>query len=365
MQVQRPIQIDQIEASLIAGGVGADLMPAVEQILQDAEASVATRRQKVEMGSVGAGDFDAAFFVSGGVRRKEMEQRANESYSEATAAREAIFAAEKSAFDSSVMPLTDAKRVSAVAWIVPWRELAKERAAAPGMSIVSFEPMAGGASDRGDPMVAVLRAQLTSEDWCALGPTLAAECNNLLTLTRAWTSADESERQIVPRFVEIARKKPQVISAERQMAIMAAAERTQAAEQALRAAYGPMVQRLKTKLAPESAQRLQDAWDDQRFSRELRDTTSLTSRFDAAEALVKGAELEAANRALRSARETWSQQSIAIRSQIIAECERRSAESQAIIQALQYQRDEWNRTMLERLREAIGPDLAARIPPLD
>jgi hypothetical protein len=126
-----------------------------------------------------------------------------------------------------------------------------------------------------------------------------------------------------------------------------------------------MVQRLKTKLAPESAQRLQDAWDDQRFSRELRDTTSLTSRFDAAEALVKGAELEAANRALRSARETWSQQSIAIRSQIIAECERRSAESQAIIQALQYQRDEWNRTMLERLREAIGPDLAARIPPLD
>ena len=365
MQVQRPIQIDQIEASLIAGGVGADLMPAVEQILQDAEASVATRRQKVEMGSVGAGDFDPAFFVSGGVRRKEMEQRANESYSEATAAREAIFAAEKSAFDSSVMPLTDAKRVSAVAWIVPWRELAKERAAAPGMSIVSFEPTAGGASDRGDPMVAVLRAQLTSEDWCALGPTLAAECNNLLTLTRAWTSADESERQIVPRFAEISLKKPQVISAERQMAIRAAAERTQAAEQALRAAYGPIVQRLKTKLAPESAQRLQDAWDDQRFSRELRDTTSLTSRFDAAEALVKGAELEAANRALRSARETWSQQSIAIRSQIIAECERRSAESQAIIQALRYQRDEWNLTMLQRLREAIGPDLAARIPPLD
>jgi len=365
-RVQRPIRIDQIEPSLAAAGVSADLMPAVEQILQDAEASVAAQRQQAETNSGGDITFNASFATKqAGALQREMEQRASESYAQATAAREAIFAAEKSAFDSSVMPLTDAKRASAVAWIVPWRELAKERAAAPGMSMVSVEPMSGGASDRGDPMVAVLRAQLTSEDWCALGPTLAAECNNLLTLTRAWASADERERLIRPRFHQMALPMPQQPPKEKFMEIVAAAERTQAAESSLREAYAPMVQRLKTKVAPESAQRLQDSWDDQRFSRELRDPTSLTSRFEAAEALLKGAELEAADRSLRSVRETWLQRSSAIRSQIVAECERRSAESQTIIQALQYQRDEWNRTMLQRLREAIGPDFAARIPPLD
>ena len=68
--------------------------------------------------------------------------------------------------------------------------------------------------------------------------------------------------------------------------------------------------------------------------------------MDEAERLAGSGESAAAIRALRS---TWEQRSRAIRSEIVQECEKRSAESAFIIDALRYQRDEWNRKVLRRL----------------
>lgn len=373
-RIQQPIKVDQIEGALAAAGVGADLMPVVDQVLQDAEATLAEQRQKVQP-SVGArvsgGAVAGGLFVMGedGSLQQQSPKDAEERATLADAVREAILAAEVGAIDSSVMPLTDTKRASAVAWIVPWRTLVKERAAAPSMSF--FSQSSSGASSRGDPIMAVMRSQLTAADWCHAGPTIAAECNNLAALTRAWTDADQAERKLRPKpSVNLSPVPPKVspagpqgqgggvagvqvsssvsvISTSRDMAgFQAAAANTKKASDSLRSGCDSMVQRVKGTLPPESAQRLQDAWDDQRFPFELADDTSPASRLDEAERLAGSGESAAAIRALRS---TWEQRSRAIRSQIVQECEKRSAESAFIIDALRYQRDEWNRTVLRRL----------------
>ncbi|MBM4009279.1 MAG: hypothetical protein FJ285_06775 [Planctomycetes bacterium] len=373
-RIQQPIKVEQIEGALAAAGVGADLMPVVDQILQDAEATLAEQRQKVQPSAgarVSGGAVAGGLFVMGedGSLQQQSSKDAEERATLADAVREAILAAEVGAIDTSVMPLTDTKRASAVAWIVPWRTLVKERAAAPSMSF--FSQSSSGASSRGDPIMAVMRSQLTAADWCHAGPTIAAECNNLAALTRAWTDADQAERKVRPKPSvnlspvppEVSPAAPQgqaggvagvqvsssvsVISTSRDMAgFQAAAANTKKASDSLRSGCDSMVQRVKGTLPPESAQRLQDAWDDQRFPFELADDTSPASRLDEAERLAGSGESAAAIRALRS---TWEQRSRAIRSEIVQECEKRSAESAFIIDALRYQRDEWNRKVLRRL----------------
>ncbi|MFM7479826.1 MAG: hypothetical protein ACKO4V_01695, partial [Planctomycetota bacterium] len=373
-RIQQPIKVDQIEGALAAAGVGADLMRVVDQILQDAEATLAEQRQKVQPSGgarVSGGAVAGGLFVMGedGSLQQQSPKDAEERATLADGVREAILAAEVGAIDTSVMPLTDTKRASAVAWIVPWRTLVKERAAAPSMSF--FSQSSSGASSRGDPIMAVMRSQLTAADWCHAGPTIAAECNNLAALTRAWTDADQAERKVQPRqSVNMSPVPPKVspagpqgqgggvagvqvsssvsvISTSRDMAgFQAAAANTKKAADSLRSGCDSMVQRVKGILPPESAQRLQDAWDDQRFPFELADDTSPASRLDEAERLAGSGESAAAIRALRS---TWEQRSRAIRSQIVEVCENRSAESASVIAALRYQRDELNRASLRSL----------------
>jgi len=373
-RLQQPIKVDEIEGALAAAGVGADLMPVVDQILQDAEATLTEQRQKMRQNApsgVGGDVIAGGLFVMGedGSLQQQSPKDAEERAILADGVREAILAAEVGAIDTSVMPLTDTKRASAVAWIVPWRTLVKERAAAPSLSFAALR--SAEALDRGDPMVAVMRAQLTAADWCAAGPTIAAECNKLSELTRAWTDADEAERKVrpkpsvnlppVPPKVAPARPQSQgggvsgvqvsssvsVISTSRDMAgFQAAAANTKKAADSLRSGCDSMVQRVKGILPPESAQRLQDAWDDQRFPFELADDTSPASRLDEAERLAGSGESAAAIRALRS---VWEQRSRGIRSQIVEVCENRSDESASVIAALRYQRDELNRASLRSL----------------
>jgi len=389
-RLQQPIKMEQVEAALAAAGVGADLMPAVEQLLDDAESSVAEQRETVKQAS-GGGSVAGGLFVMGddGSLQQESSKRAQERAAAAAVAREAIFAAESGMIESSLMPLTDTKRASAVAWILPWRALAKERATAPSGSMAMFQQLSAGVPDRGDPLVAVMRSQFSAADWCAAGPTIATECATLSALTRAWADADEVERNARPKpMMQLppARPKPASVPAQAQGGMAqgvtvsssvsiapissgmadfeAASAKAQDAAQAVRTGCAAMVQRVKAVLPSESAQRLQDAWDDQRFPRELADPTSLASRFDAAEALTAGGDQAAAMRALRTA---WEQRSRAIRSQIVQACEQRSDDAASIILALRYERDEWNRRMfrsLSALMDLMGPEMASRIPPL-
>jgi hypothetical protein len=373
-RIQQPIKVDQIEGALAAAGVGADLMPVVDQILQDAEATLAEQRQKVQPSGgarVSGGAVAGGLFVMGedGSLQQQSPKDAEERATLADGVREAILAAEVGAIDTSVMPLTDTKRASAVAWIVPWRTLVKERAAAPSMSPAART--SAEALDRGDPMVAVMRAQLTAADWCAAGPTIAAECDRLSELTRAWTDADEAERKVRPKPSvnlppvppKVAPTGPQsqgggvsgvqvsssvsVISTSRDMADFEAATAiTQNAADSVRKGCDSMVQRVKDTLPPASAQRLQDAWDDQRFPRDLADPTNPAIRFSEAEKMAGGGANAATISALRS---VWEQRSRGIRSQIVEVCENRSAESASMIAALRYQRDELNRAALRSL----------------
>lgn len=372
-RLQQPIKMEQVEAALAAAGVGADLMPAVQQLLDDAESSVVEQREKVKQAS-GGNSIGGGLFVMGddGSLQQESSKLSQERAAAAEVAREAIFAAESGMVESFLMPLTDTKRTSAIAWIVPWRALAKERAAAPSVSISMFQQVSSGAPDRGDPLVAVMRSQLSAADWCAAGPTIAAECATLSALTRAWADADEVERKARPKPMlqlppppppkpasvppQVPSGPPQLVkisppvsitSVSRGMAdYEAAAAKTEDAAQAVRAGCGSLVQRVKAVLPSESAQRLQDAWDDQRFPRDLADASSPASRLDEAEALAGNGPSAPSIRALRSA---WEQRYRANRAQIVEACEKRSDESASIIAALRYERDELNRRVLRSL----------------
>ncbi len=373
-RLQQPIKMEQVEGALAAAGVGADLMPVVEQLLDDAESSVVEQREKVKQASGGV-PIGAGLMVMGedGSLQQESSKRSQERAAAAAVAREAIFAAESGMIESSLMPLTDTKRTSAVAWIVPWRALAKERAAAPSVSMSMFPQVSGGAPDRGDPLVAVMRSQLSAADWCAAGPTIATECTTLSTLTRAWADADEVERKARPKPMmqlpppppppkpasvppQVQGGPPQLVTISPPVSITSvsrgradletAAAKTEDAAQAVRAGCGSMVQRVKAVLPPDSAQRLQDAWDDQRFPRELADATSPANRLDEAEALAGNGPSAPSIRALRSA---WEQRYRANRSQIVAACEKRSDQSASIIAALRFERDELNRRVLRSL----------------
>jgi hypothetical protein len=229
----------------------------------------------------------------------------------------------------------------------------------------------------------VFTSKLSSSDWKAVGPELAAVCADLASRTHAYVTASSKAQAAapVPQFAE--QNAGDVQQVQVQMAdgniegFMKLQQEAQRANKAAQTAASDAIPRLKSRISPEAAQRLQDAWDDQLYSRDLKDATDLSDRFDSALAMVLTDPVRQQVIALQT---HWRAASRLIRDRIVAVKSKPTPDVVAVedaakaaiarrertaeLTAIKFERDEQNRRVFRELSAALGADIAAKLAPL-
>jgi len=261
--------------------------------------------------------------------------------------------------------------------LTAWRHLESERAAASGSGDIF------SSRSQHDPVQSVFTSKLSSSDWKSVGPELAAVCADLASRTHAYVTASSKAQAAspLPQFAEQNSgdiQQGQAVMADGNMeGFMKLQQEAQRANKATQTAANDAIPRLKSRLSPEAAQRLQDAWDDQLYSRDLKDATDLSDRFDSALAMVLTDPVRQQVIALQT---NWRAASRLIRDRIVAvkskptpdviavEDAAKAAiarrERTAELKAIKFERDEQNRRVFRELSGTLGADLAAKLAPL-
>ncbi len=379
-----PALIDFPEIKPVFLAAGSDeVMLAVAQIaIDDLNADVRTLIDSSRAHDAVHGDAFGEMFEmkpDGSVGMFSPEVRVRRA-AEREALRTQVLALETSSLDALLPAVVPSAGKPVVDWLAPWRSLESARAAA---SVGGG--MFGGATSN-DPVRAILRAQLSSDDWKAISADLASSCAQLAVQMRELTSvtAQANAAMPMPDFSSVTGADGNVAVAQGielsndhagiELA-MKLQEQSAVLRKNVQQAQRQMISRLKERLKPEPAQRLQDAWDDQLYARDLKDSTDLSSRFEAARVL-KLPEAIASQAVTLEA--SWRSQSRAIRNLIVAAREKVAdkpdanmaqgmasrKERAAVMTALKFEREEMNRKVFRELCAVLGADFSSQLQPL-
>jgi len=374
----RRIQFDDIKSALEASGVDEVMMSVARTAIDDLVADGETIVQEADAFEATA----SVRLVMGGL----FEHTADGLYEPVDLPRRARYFADRDQFRVRMLELEivrlneilaavvpEAGR-PCVSWIVPWRQFISEQAGSAGGDPY-FSPMRAAL----DPTRAVRIAQFSPQDWRAVGPALASMCADLSATLRSVALAKCKARDAMPAPA----LKVSSGLCESPIDIAAAVKYTeldlqsQRIQRIARRAILDSIQRLKPTLSPDAAQRLQDAWDDQVFGRDLWDATSLVTRFEVALSLTLPDPIRGQVVALQS---SWTAQSRTCRDRIVklrssAKSEAKTQEEatrltteaterKAKLAAIGFERDEMNRRVFRELAALLGSELASKLPAL-
>lgn len=357
----RLIDFEEIRPVLVAAGVDGAMLGVAETAFDDLRTDANALVKESEAGQ--SRSFSYAFDQAARSRRWEQD----------SALRARLLAMEATTIDEVLAAVVPTAGMPCVSWIAPWRQFVSERAA---LSVGDFFGMG---SAQPDPTQAVRSAALHGNEWRAVGPELAAVCTDLSSRSRAAVRAAERALAAIPMPTQQDDGTVPGVSlvSSAQDEFMRLHGQADESRQAVRKATMQSIPKLKAQLPAEAAQRLQDAWDDQLYARDLQDPTVLTSRFDGALALGLAEELRPKVVALQS---SWIAASRSARATIVAlkaqaptepdpkedpaARKRASAERKVKLQAAKFERDELNRRVFRELCALIGEEHASRLQPL-
>ena len=243
----KPLDFDDLRDVYEAAGVTGPMLDAVGKILEDLNTEgEPLRREFPAIDPAATERSDAARDV---VRERLL----------------ALEVSRLSDIDGSLVP-ADGRGI--IGWMSAWRELESARAArgAPYLGHPSL-----------DLMAALVAAGMSAEEWRAVAATLGGSCVDMTARTRAATGAGRVQRDF-----ELSRSFGGETDADGNTAYDRALEDVRVRERARRESEGATIARLKALLPDDAKQRLQDAWDDQRFARVLADPTNMATGLEAA-----------------------------------------------------------------------------------
>ena len=371
------VQFDELKPVLAASGVDATMMAVAEQAVADmlAEAQVIVQEAQAMQGS-GQEMFGGFLEIGADGQPKPIDSAERERrMAQGEWLRGRLLSLESERLADLLSVVVPESGRPCVSWLAPWRQFESERAATMG-----FDPFSG---PQLDPTRAVRGAQLTREDWIAIGPDLAATCADLASRIHLVAAMMSKARaaEPTPVFTTDGSGDQQWVDDGSSADFIKLQVEARRLAQAARTAMIDSVPRLRSKLQAGSAQRFQDAWDDQVFARDLKDPTNLASRFVSALALTLEDGVRGQVIVMQS---SWTNASRTIRDRIVAikskalaqggaqnqspEAEKakasEAAESRAAVQALSFERDELNRRVFRELVAALGEELGAKVAPL-
>ena len=373
------MRFEDIKPVLAAAGVDETMMAvsetAIDDLLSDArEITEAAKASQTGSSMMPDGMFEQG--PDGSIKLVDPAVRAQR-VADREALRAELLALETSKLDEILPSVVPEAGRPVVSWLTAWRQLESERAAA------SVSGDIFSSRSQHDPVQSVFSSKLSSSDWKAVGPELAAVCADLASRTHAYVTASSKAQAAapIPQFAEQNAgdvQQVQAVMADGNMeGFMKLQQEAQRANKATQTAANDAIPRLKSRLSPEAAQRLQDAWDDQLYSRDLKDATDLSDRFDSALAMVLTDPVRQQVIALQT---SWRTASRLIRNRIVAvkskptpdviavEDAAKAAiarrEGTAELTAIKFERDEMNRRVFRELGVALGAELAAKLPPL-
>ena len=377
--LQKVMRFEDIKPVLVAAGVDESMMAVsktamddlIEQAKEITEAANAIQSgSSMQIGEMLEQGADGSFKpIDPAVRAERVAVR--------EALRAELLELEISSLDEILPTVVPESGRPVVSWLTAWRQLESERAAASGSGDIF-----SGRSQY-DPVQSIFSSQLSPSDWKAVGPELASVCADLVSCTHAYVvaSAKAQAASPIPQFTEQNFGDQQQIEAVMTdgniEGFMNLQQEAQRANKAAKTAANDAIHRLKSRISPEAALRLQDAWDDQLYSRDLKDATDLSDRFDSALAMVLTDPVRQQVIALQT---SWRTVSRLIRDRIVAvkskptpdviavEDAAKAAiarrERTAELTAIKFERDEQNRRVFRELSAALGADLAAKLAPL-
>ena len=373
------MRFEDIKPVLAAAGVDETMMAvsetAIDDLLSDArEITEAAKASQTGSSMMPDGMFEQG--PDGSIKLVDPAVRAQR-VADREALRAELLALETSKLDEILPSVVPEAGRPVVSWLTAWRQLESERAAASG----SGDIFSGGSQH--DPVQSVFSSKLSSSDWKAVGPELAAVCADLASRTHAYVTASSKAQAAspLPQFAEqnggAIQHGQAVMAAGNMEGFMKFQQEAQRANKAAKTAANDAIPRLKSRISPEAAQRLQDAWDDQLYSRDLKDATDLSDRFDSALAMVLTDPVRQQVIALQT---NWRAASRLIRDRIVAvkskptpdviavEDAAKAAiarrERTAELTAIKFERDEQNRRVFRELSGTLGADIAAKLAPL-
>jgi len=373
------MRFEDIKPVLAAAGVDETMMAvsetAIDDLLSDArEITEAAKASQTGSSMMPDGMFEQG--PDGSIKLVDPAVRAQR-VADREALRAELLALETSKLDEILPSVVPEAGRPVVSWLTAWRQLESERAAASGSGDVF-----SGRSQH-DPVQSVFSSKLSSSDWKAVGPELAAVCADLASRTHAYVTASSKAQAAspLPQFAEQnggAIQQGQAVMADGNMeGFMKLQQEAQRANKAAQTAANDAIPRLKSRLSPEAAQRLQDAWDDQLYSRDLKDATDLSDRFDSALAMVL---TDPVRQQVITLQTSWRTASRLIRDRIVAVKSKPTADVIAVedaakaaiarrertaeLTAIKFERDEQNRRVFRELSGTLGADLAAKLAPL-
>ena len=373
------MRFEDIKPVLAAAGVDETMMAvsetAIDDLLSDArEITEAAKASQTGSSMMPDGMFEQG--PDGSIKLVDPAVRAQR-VADREALRAELLALETSKLDEILPSVVPEAGRPVVSWLTAWRHLESERAAASGNGDI----FSGGSQH--DPVQSVFSSKLSSSDWKAVGPELAAVCADLASRTHAYVTASSKAQAAspLPQFAEqnggAIQHGQAVMAAGNMEGFMKFQQEAQRANKAAKTAANDAIPRLKSRISPEAAQRLQDAWDDQLYSRDLKDATDSSDRFDSALAMVLTDPVRQQVIALQT---NWRAASRLIRDRIVAvkskptpdviavEDAAKAAiarrERTAELTAIKFERDEQNRRVFRELSGTLGADLAAKLVPL-
>ncbi len=379
------MQFEEIEPALRAAGVDASMMEvaktAVGDLLTEASAIV---KESEALQAGGGQTLDGMFEVGpdGAMKVVDPAIRAQQ-VATRDALRARLLALEAAKLDEILAAFVpDAGRPCA-AWLAPWRTFVSERSATASTDFF------GMGRSQLDPTLAVRSAKLTDAELCAVAPELAVMYADLAVRVHSVARAKERARSAMPMDVfsgaGLSGQAPQEVSnGENPILEYEKLEReSQRLQKIARMATLEAIPRIKTRLTAEAALRLQEAWENQLYSRDLTDSTSLIGRFESVLAMtltdaVRG-QVVVLEASWKSASRLCREKIVAMKANAQAETDagvegksheaamdavKSAKKRQTEIKAIHFERDELNRRVFRELVALLGADLAAKVQAL-
>ena len=370
----RMMQFDEIQPSLVAAGVEPAMMDVAQTVLDD----LVTEASGIVKESEAAQAAKIAKFQSGAVTTWDAAAEMRDA-AETAGFRARLLALELAKIEELIAAVVPAAGVPCISWIAPWRQFVSERSAE-----LSGGVMFGVDQQSLDPTLAVRATKLSGSEWCMLGPEFTTVCASLAAAAHESVAASERSRAAMAKAFTSSEAQGGGVGGgvveftqSDQDEFMRTEREEQRAKKALRDASLASIKTLKNRLGPESAQRLQDVWDDQLYASDLNDPTSLTSRFEQALLLTLSDEVKARVVALQS---SWVAAARSARDKIVAVKSQplqgpkaaegvvpsgpEATERRVQVKAIRFERDELNRRVFRELCTALGADLASTLKPL-
>ncbi len=376
------VRFEEIEPVLKAAQVEPEMLPVAQSVLAD----LATEAQEITSEAAaldqGADDPFNLYFekTSDGEVKPADPAKRTALLRNREELRTRLLELETTALRDLFSTIVPAEGQQTCAWLIHWRQLASARA-----GVGRNGPLGLSGSTSLDLIPAVFAAKFDGSDWKAAGPSLTELCADLASRTAAAKAAQNAAQGAMPG---IAMAQMEGAEVERQQAVAQAAvqdfikleSRARELAKSLLQTSDASVVSLKARVSPDCAVRLQDACDDQRYSRDLRDPTALGSRFEGMLALELP---DAVRKQVEAMQSKWGIDSRAIRTRIVdirnkssaSPLEQKSPEAAretlaarkvqaAELAAVKFERDELNRKVFRELASLVGEANAARLQPL-